>query len=88
MSISAFLYPPLPACLPACLCLPITVAALKLKSQCSFCQYYSTQHCLLVLIEKWKEVLDTEIFMASFQQTYDKPFDCLEHDFLTAIEKT
>ena len=28
------------------------------KYQCGFRQGYNTQHCLLVMIEKWKEILD------------------------------
>ena len=28
------------------------------KYQCSFCRGYNTQYCTLVMVEKWKEVLD------------------------------
>ena len=28
------------------------------KYQCGFCQGYNTQHCLLMMVEKWHEILD------------------------------
>ena len=28
------------------------------KYQCGFCQGYNTQHCLVVMVEKWKDTLE------------------------------
>ena len=42
------------------------------KYQCGFRKGYSAQHCLLVMIEKWKKVVDNEGALGSLLTTYLK----------------
>ena len=53
--------------------------------QCGFRKGYNAQHCLLVMIEKMKEVRDKNKVCAAVLTDLSKAFDCLKHDLL--IEK-
>ena len=52
------------------------------KYQFGFRQGYSSQQCLLVLIEKWKKSLDKGIKYGALLTDLLKTFDCLLHDLL------
>ena len=52
--------------------------------QCRFRKGYSTQHCLLNLLEKWKNYVDKGKFFLAFLTDLSKAFDCLNHELLTA----
>ena len=52
------------------------------KYQCSFCKGYNTQHCLLMMVEKWKEVLDKGSLGSALVASLSKAFDCIKHDLL------
>ena len=61
-------------------CLSEFFDSIFLEYRCSFQKGYSTQHCLLVMIEKWKNggafrALLTDLF---------KVFDSILHDLITA----
>ena len=54
------------------------------RQQCGFRKGYSTQQCLLALLEKWKRAVDSgQIFGALFTDL-SKAFDCLDHELLIA----
>ena len=54
------------------------------KYQCDFCQGYNTQHCLLVMVEKWKEVVDKGGLGGALLTDVTKAFDCIKNDLLIA----
>ena len=58
------------------------------KFQCGFRKGFSTQNCLLYMIENWKESLDQgglKILRSLLTYPYlSKAFDCISHDFLIA----
>ena len=54
------------------------------KYQCGFRQGYNTQHCLLVMVEKWKAVLDKGGLGGALPTALSKAFDCIIHDLLIA----
>ena len=45
---------------------------------------HSTEQCLLVMLEMWKEALDTKKVAGSILTDLSKAFDCLSHDLLIA----
>ena len=53
-------------------------------SQCGFRKGYSTQHCLLVLIERFKETVDTGNKFGALLTDLLKAFECLDHSLLVA----
>ena len=53
-------------------------------SQCGFRKGYSTQHCLFVLLEKIKEVIDTSNKFGALLPNLSKAFDSLDHSLLVA----
>ena len=55
------------------------------KHQCGFRQGYSTQHSLLLMIEKFKKSLDNGNLCGMLLTDLSKAFDCLKHDLLIAI---
>ena len=55
------------------------------KYQCSFRQVYNTQHCLLVMVEKWKETLDIGGLGGALLADPSKAFNCIKYDFLAAM---
>ena len=54
------------------------------KFQCGFRKGFSTQHSLLVMIEKWRETLDNGGACGALLTDLSKAFDCLKHDLLIA----
>ena len=54
------------------------------KYQCGFQKAYSAQHCLMSLIEKWKESVDSGGAFGALLTDLSKAFDCLPHDLLIA----
>ena len=54
------------------------------KQQCRFRQGYSTQYCLLVILEKWKNAIDKGKCLGALLTDLSKAFDCLFHELLIA----
>ena len=52
--------------------------------QCGFRKGYSTQHCLLNLLEKWKNSIDKGKVFGGLLTDLSKAFDWLDHELLTA----
>ena len=52
--------------------------------QCGFRKFHSAQHCLLVLLEKWKIALDSKQKAGIILTDLSKAFDCIRHDLLIA----
>ena len=48
-----------------------------LKYQCGFRKGYSTQHCLLVILEKWKSAVAKGKSFGALLTDLSKAFDCL-----------
>ena len=56
------------------------------KFQCGFRQGISAQHCLLAMIEKWKNSVDKGNTFGALLTDHSKAFDCLPDDLI--IEKS
>ena len=54
------------------------------KFQCGFRKCYGTQHCLLLMLEIWKEATDNNKAFGALLTDLSKAFDCLSHDLLIA----
>jgi len=54
------------------------------KHQCGFRKGLNAQHCLIRLIEKWRECIDQGLEFGSLLTDLSKAFDCLPHDLLIA----
>ena len=54
------------------------------KLQCVLRKGHSTQHCLLVLIEKSRKVLDKQGFAGLLITDFSKAFNYIDHEFLIA----
>ena len=54
------------------------------KYQCGFRKGYSAQHCLLVMIEKWKKMVDWGGVLGALLTDLSKAFDCIPHDLIIA----
>ena len=54
------------------------------EQQCGFRKRYSTQHCLLNLLEKWKRSVDKGKSFGALLTDLSKAFDCFDHELLTA----
>ena len=54
------------------------------KWQCGFYQGYSAQHCLLVMVEKWRQYLDNGGVSGALFTHPSKAFDCILYDLLIA----
>ena len=52
------------------------------KYQCGFRQDYNTQHCLLMMVEKWKEALDKGSLGGALLTHLSKAFNCIKHYLL------
>ena len=55
------------------------------KYQCGFSRGYNAQHCLIRLIEKWKESSDNGSAFGTLLTDLSKAFDCLPHELLIAL---
>ena len=54
------------------------------KFQCGFRKGFSAQHCLLLMIDKWKKVVDNNKDFGAMLTDLSKAFDCICHDLLVA----
>ena len=54
------------------------------KFQCGFRKGFSTQHCLLLMFEKWKRAVDNNKVFGALLTDLSKAFDCISHDLLIA----
>ena len=54
------------------------------KQQCGFRKGYSTQQCLLALLEKWKRAVDSGQMFGALLTDPSRVFDCLDHELLIA----
>ena len=54
------------------------------KYQCGFRKSYSTQYCLLAMLEKWKSAVDKGKSSGALLTDLSKAFDCLSHKLLLA----
>ena len=52
--------------------------------QCGFRKGFNAQHCLVVMIEKWRKNLDKGESFGGLLTDLSKAFDCLPHDLLVA----
>ena len=53
-------------------------------SQCGFRKGFSSQHCLIVMLEKFKESIDRKECCGALLTDLSKAFDCLSHYLLIA----
>ena len=51
---------------------------------CGFRKGYSTQHCLIIMLEKWKKALDKHNIAGALLTDLSKAFDSINHDLLIA----
>ena len=58
--------------------------SILLKGQCGFKKGYGAQHCLLMMVETWKEAADYIKAFGTLLTDLSKAFDCLIHDLLIA----
>ena len=54
------------------------------RHQCGFRKDYSTQHCLLTMLEKWRSAVDNKKICGPLLTDLSKAFDCLSHELLLA----
>ena len=54
------------------------------KYQCGFRKGFNAQHCLVSMIEKWKESVDSGGAFGALMTDLSKAFDCLHHELLVA----
>ena len=54
------------------------------KFQCGFCKGFSTQHCLLLMLENWKQAVDNNNVFGALLTDLSKAFDCISHDLSIA----
>ena len=54
------------------------------KFQCGFRKGFRTQHCLLLILEKWKRAVDNNKVFGALLTNLSKAFDCISHDLLIA----
>ena len=51
---------------------------------CGFRKGFSTQHCLIAMLEKMKKSLDKQHYAAALLTDLSKAFDCINHELLIA----
>ena len=54
------------------------------KFRCGFRKGFSTQHCLLLMLEKLKRAVDNNKVFGALLTELSKAFDCISHDLLIA----
>ena len=52
------------------------------KFQCGFWKGFNTQHCLLLMFEKWKHAVDNKKAFGALLTDLSKVFNCICHDLL------
>ena len=52
------------------------------KYQCDFRKGFSAQHCLIMMIEKWRQSLDSGGQAAAVLTDLLKAFNCIDHELL------
>ena len=51
---------------------------------CGFRKGYSAQHCLMMMLERWRNALDNKLTAGALLTDLSKAFDCLHHGLLIA----
>ena len=54
------------------------------KYQCRFIKDFDTHHCLINLLEKWRQSLDQGLVFGALLTNISKAFHCLSHELLVA----
>ena len=54
------------------------------KYQCGFRKHFSSQQCLILMVEKWKQTFDSKGVSVALLTDLSEAFDCLEHDLIIA----
>ena len=54
------------------------------ENQCGFRKGFNTQHCLIAMVEKWREAIDKNGAFGALLTDLSKAFDCIVHDLLIA----
>ena len=54
------------------------------KYQCGFRKHFSAQHCIILMLERWKNCLDKKGVCGALLTDLSKAFDCLSHELLIA----
>ena len=62
----------------------IFIDPLLSKYHCGFRKGFSAQHCLLAMLEKWKNAIDKGKVFGALLTDLSKPFDCLPHELIIA----
>ena len=55
-----------------------------LSHLCGFRKGYSTQYCLIIMLERWKKALVNRKIAGALLTDLSKAFDCLNHELLIA----
>ena len=58
--------------------------SLRAANQCGFRKSFSSQYCLLVMLEKFKEAIDRGNQFGALLTDLPKAFDCIDHKLLIA----
>ena len=58
--------------------------SLLVTNQCGFRKNLSSQHCLLVMLERIKETIDRGNQVRALLTDFSKVFDCIDHKLLIA----
>ena len=61
-----------------------TLTLLLATNQCGFWKGFSSQYCLLVMLEKFKEAIDKRNQFGGLLTDLSKAFDCIDHKLLIA----
>ena len=78
--------PVIPKIFEKILCKQITIFIdpLLFKCKCGFRKDFSAQHCLLAMLEKWKNAVDKGKVFGALLTDLSKAFDCLPHELIIA----
>ena len=56
-----------------------------LNTNCGFRKGHSTQHYLIVLLDKWKQTVDQGHVFGALLTNLSKAFDCLPHNLIAKL---